>query len=246
MGNAIRWLKLEISKVSIDISEAEAKADLCDAIDTFIRERITVADTVIATTASSKIQHGDVVLTFAKSSIVQQTLLAAHDAGTKFRVIVVDTRPLFEGKCLARALASRGLEVQYTLLHGVNHVIKDATKVFLGAHAMMSNGRLFSRAGTAIVAMTATEADVPVIVCAESVKFTEKVALDSIVTNEIAPPDELALQPTLQAWKDTPNLQLLNLMYDVTPAEYIKMVITEYGSLPPSSVPVVHRLSTNT
>jgi translation initiation factor eIF-2B subunit delta len=41
-----------------------------------------------------------------------------------------------------------------------------------------------------------------------------------------------------------PNLQLLNILYDVTPAEYVNMVITEYGSLPPSSVPVVHRIST--
>jgi len=50
----------------------------------------------------------------------------------------------------------------------------------------------------------------------------------------------------LSKWQETPNLQLLNLMYDLTPAEYINMVITEYGSLPPSSVPVVHRLSTDT
>ena len=34
-------------------------------------------------------------------------------------------------------------------------------------------------------------------------------------------------------------------MYDVTPAEYVDMVITEMGSLPPSAVPIVHRMSTN-
>ena len=104
--------------------------------------------------------------------------------------------------------------------------------------------------GSAIVAMMAKEADVPVIICCESIKFTDKVALDSIVTNEVAPPDELIIQgkaaTALNSWHDLPNLQLLNPMYDVTPAEFITMVITEYGSLPPSSVPVVHRLSTNT
>ena len=98
--------------------------------------------------------------------------------------------------------------------------------------------------------MMAKEADVPVIVCCESIKFTDKVALDSIVTNEVAPPGELLVQgkaaTALTNWQDLPNLQLLNPMYDVTPAEFINMVITEYGSLPPSSVPVVHRLSTNT
>jgi translation initiation factor eIF-2B subunit delta len=49
----------------------------------------------------------------------------------------------------------------------------------------------------------------------------------------------------LKDWKDTPNLQLLNIMYDVTPAEYVDMVVTEMGSLPPSAVPIVHRMSTN-
>ena len=249
MGNAIRWLKVEISDVDPDTPEQNAKHDLCDAIDNFIRERITVADQVIALSAAEKVQDGDVILTFAKSSIVQQTLVEAHRRGTKFRVIVIDSRPLFEGKHLARALADLGLEVQYSLIHAIGHAVKDATKVFLGAHAMMSNGRLYSRVGTAIVAMMAKEADVPVIVCCESVKFTDKVALDSIVTNEVAPPDELTIAgdntTSLSKWRDTPNLQLLNLMYDVTPPDYINMVVTEYGSLPPSSVPVVHRLSTN-
>lgn len=250
MGNSIRWLKVEISGVDPDTPESEAKADLCSAIDGFIREKITVADQVIALSATEKIIDGDVILTFAKSSIVQQSLDQAFRQGKKFRVIVVDSRPLFEGKNLVRALANIGLEVQYTLIHAISHAIKDVTKVFLGAHAMMSNGRLYSRAGNAIVAMTAKDHDIPVIVCCESVKFTDKVALDSFVTNEVSPPEELVLQgkssTTLSKWREIPNLQLLNLMYDLTPAEYISMVITEYGFLPPSSIPVVHRLSTNT
>ncbi|KAI9678617.1 MAG: Eukaryotic translation initiation factor 2B, subunit 4 delta, 67kDa [Caeruleum heppii] len=260
MGNAIRWLKLEVSSVDKDTPEEEAKSGLCAGIDNYIREKITVADRVIANSAGEKIKDGDVILTFAKSSLVQQTLVGAHARGVRFRVVVVDARPLFEGRHLARALASVGLEVQYSLLHGIGHAIKDASKVFLGAHAMMSNGRLYSRVGTATVAMMAHAADIPVIVCAESIKFTERVALDSIVTNEIAPADELVpfashITPSggevkngspLASWHDNANLRLLNVLYDVTPAEYVKMVITEYGSLPPSSVPVVHRLSTNT
>lgn len=259
MGNAIRWLKLEISHVDISTRDSDAKNHLCASIDNFIRERITVADQVIATSAAAKIVPGDVILTYAKSSIVLQTLLLAHrnlqrssPASPPFRVILIDSRPLFESRSLARALLAANIPVTYTLLSGLSHAIPSATKVFLGAHAMMSNGRLFSRVGTAAVAMAAHEADLPVIVCCESVKFTERVALDSVVVNEIGDAEELVgaggegAGKGLEKWRDTNNLQLLNLMYDVTPAEYIEMVITEYGSLPPSSVPVVHRLSTNT
>lgn len=248
MGNAIRWLKVGISNVDISTPESQAKSDLCDSIDTYIREKVTVAHQVIANKANEKIEDGDIIMTFAKSSIVERTLVEAFRKGKKFRVIVVDSRPLLEGKNLARALADLGLEVQYSLTHGISHVIRQATKVFLGAHTMMSTG-LYTRVGTALVAMSAKEANIPVIVCCESVKLTERVALDSFVHNEVAPAEELMIQgktsSPLSKWKDVPHLQILNLMYDLTPAEYISMVVTEYGIIPPSSVPVIIRLSTS-
>ena len=164
MGNAIRWLKLEVSKVDINVPDAEAKKGLCEAIDVFIRERVTFADQVIAKSAAEKIKNGDVIMTYAKSSIVQRALIQAHEEGKKFRVIIVDSRPLHEGKHLAATLVGLSMDVKYCLINGLSHNIQDVTKVFLGAHAMMSNGRLFSRIGTALVAMEAYEADKPVIV----------------------------------------------------------------------------------
>jgi translation initiation factor eIF-2B subunit delta len=258
---------------------------LCDWIDNFINEKITLADQAIATSASEKIKDGDVILCYAASNIVRRTLITAHEQGKKFRVSVIDSRPLFEGKHFARALVDAGLEVQYSLINGLAPATKDATKVFLGAHAMTSNGCLYSRVGTALVAMSAKDRargiNIPVIVLCETVKFTDRVALDSIVVNEIADPDELVasekpwkitggdtpaeepkdaksgskskepapapapkvLDP-LENWKTTTNLQVLNIMHDVTPREYIDMVITEMGILPPSAVPTVHRMST--
>ena len=243
MGNAIRWLKLEVSKVDVSVPDAEAKKGLCDAIDVFIRERVTFADQVIARSAADKIKDGDVIMTYAKSSIVQRALVRAHEGGKKFRVIIVDSRPLHEGKHLAAALVKIGMDVKYCLINGLSHNIQDVTKVLLGAHAMMSNGRLFSRIGTALVAMEANEADKPVIVLCETIKFTERVALDSIVHNEIAPADELVIPGgPLEKWGDIKKLQLCNPMYDVTPADYIQMIVTESGNVPPTSVPVLHRL----
>jgi len=236
-------VKLEISKVDIDMSDAEAKQGLCDAIDVFIRERVTFADEVIAQSAAEKIKDADVILTYAKSSIVQKTLVKAFEDGKRFRVIVVDSRPLHEGKHLAAALVRLGMDVKYCLINGLSHNIQEATKIFVGAHAMMSNGRLYSRIGTALVAMEANSADKSVIVLCETIKFTERVALDSIVHNEIAPADELVIpRGPLEKWVDVKNLQLCNPMYDVTPAEYITMIVTESGNVPPTSVPVLHRL----
>jgi translation initiation factor eIF-2B subunit delta len=45
----------------------------------------------------------------------------------------------------------------------------------------------------------------------------------------------------LKEWKNVPELKLLHLMYDVTPPEFIDMVITEVGIVPVTSVPVILR-----
>jgi len=275
MGNAIRWLKKLVVEIDPSMDQQAAKDYLCAEIDRFLRERIAVTDQVIAAAAAAQIRPDAVVLTYAKSAIVEQTLRRAHAAGTSFRVVCLDSRPLFEGRALARSLVHAGIEVEYLPYSGLAYAMQHASLVLLGAHSMLSNGRLMSRVGTAGVAMQAHLRSIPVIVCCESVKFSGKVALDSIVLNEVAPAEELLPAPpqqlfspadsdgglakdkekadgdddeagkvkTLSDWKEIPGLQILNLMYDVTPAEYIRMVICEYGSVPPSSVPVVHRLA---
>ena len=260
-GNAIRWLKVAISAVDISTPEEQAKTDLCNGIDNFIREKISVADQVIAASGAERIKDGDVIMTYAKSSIVEKTLAEAFYQGKRFRVVVIDSHPLYEGRNLARALLDLGVEVQYSLINGLAHVVGPVTKTFLGAHAMMSNGRLYSRLGTAMVAMMAKDVNSPVMVCCESVKVTDRVALDSFVHNEIAPEDELLpfrmpennqssdsdpKSSSLYNWRKTPNLQLLNLMYDLTPAEMIDVVVTEAGSMPPNAIAMVQSLTANT
>ncbi|RMZ75880.1 hypothetical protein DV738_g5228, partial [Chaetothyriales sp. CBS 135597] len=277
-GNAIRWLKKLISTLDPDLAEGDAKKILCQSIDAFIREKVVLADEVISKDAGSRIDDGDVVITYGKSSVVEKTLKEAWQDGRRFKTIVVDSRPLFEGKNLARGLISQGLEVEYASLTSLGEVVKGATKCILGASAMLGNGRLQSRSGTAMVALMCKEvARCPVIVLCESVKFTGKVALDSVVINELGDVDALVEQdrvrvlttrvaPTekqpqpakggkkgkedeeqekkakrgLEGWKEQQNLNLLSLMYDITPSEYIDIVVCELGSLPPSAVPVVN------
>lgn len=98
-GHAIRYLKYEISVTPVDLDEIQSKNHIVSRIDHFVRDRITYATRVIATTlASGKLKDGAVVLTFGKSSVVQQTLIEAWQRGTRFSVIIVDARPLCEGE----------------------------------------------------------------------------------------------------------------------------------------------------
>ncbi len=121
---------------------------------------------------------------------------------------------------------------------------RKVTKVFLGAHTVLSNGALFSRAGTALVAMAAHAKHIPVIVLCESYKFSDRVQLDSFVYNELAPTKELDLDriEVDKAFGKTNgekyfDYRKLNLMYDVTPSKFVDLCISEIGLLPTSAVP---------
>lgn len=247
MGNAIRFLKNRIAKLALNLSESEAKANLCSDIDRFIYEKIILADKVIVRHATTKIRDGDVLLTYGSSSVVEMILLYAHELGKKFRVVVVDSRPKLDGQKLLCRLVGKGLSCTYTHINAVSYIMPEVTRVFLGAASVLSNGTVYSRVGTACVAMVAHAFKVPVLICCEAYKFHERVQLDSICSNELGDPDIISKVPGsmyvnhLHNWTNKENLQLLNLLYDATPSDYVSMIITDYGMVPPTSVPVIVR-----
>ncbi|XP_062204338.1 probable translation initiation factor eIF-2B subunit delta isoform X2 [Phragmites australis] len=247
MGNAIRFLKNRIAKLPLTLSESEAKASLQSDIDGFINGKIIVADKVIVSHAITKIRDDDVLLTYGSPSVVEMIFDHAHELGKKFRVAVVDSRPNLEGQRLLRRLVAKGISCTYTHINAVSYIMHEVTRVFVGASSVLSNGTIYSRVGTASVAMVAHAFQVPVLVCCEAYKFHERVQLDSICFNELGDPDAISRVPGgdnlshLKNWVDIKNLQVLNLKYDITPSDYVSMLITEYGMLPPTSVPVVLR-----
>ncbi|KAI5062229.1 hypothetical protein GOP47_0022768 [Adiantum capillus-veneris] len=247
MGNAIKFLKTRIANLQISLSESDAKSRLIFEIDRFIQYKIDFADKEITKHAVTKIKDGDVLLTYASSCVVEMIILCAFELGRKFRVVIVDSRPKLEGKGLLRRLLGRGISCTYTHINAVSYIMQEVTKVFLGASSILSNGTVYSRVGSAAVAMVANAFHVPVMVCCETYKFHERVQLDSICFNELGDPDALVKVPgkkdpsELEGWSQNSHLQLLNLTYDATPADYVSMIITELGMVPPTSVPVILR-----
>jgi len=245
MGNAIRYVKRQISTTAALKSEGEAKRHLYDMIDRFVDENVELAGKAISEQAGNKIApRGDVLLTFGASSLVARILLDAHAQGKQFRVIVLDARPHCEGLHTLRRLASAGVKVSYLLVSAAPYVMPEVTKVLLGAHALLANGNVMSRVGASQVSLVARAHNVPVLVCCETYKFCERVQTDSFVFNELGDPEDLvsSSSSSIANWRDKNKLFLLNLRYDVTPADLVTAVITELAVLPCTSVPVVLRV----
>ncbi|CAN1241249.1 Translation initiation factor eIF-2B subunit delta [Linum perenne] len=233
MGNAIRFLKNQIGKLPWMLSESEAKETVVADIGRFIEEKIILADKMIVEHAVTEIRDGDVLLTYGSSSVVEMILLNAHELGKKFQVVVIDSRPKTEGRWLLRKLVEKGLSCTYTHLNAISYAMHKVTRVFLGASAVLSNGSVYSRVGTACIAMVAHSFSVPVLMCCETYKFHKRVQLNSICYNELGDPGVLAKVQEreeikyLDGWTTASNLQLLNLIYDVTPPDYVSFIITE-------------------
>ncbi|XP_077148079.1 translation initiation factor eIF2B subunit delta isoform X1 [Ranitomeya variabilis] len=246
MGNAIKYIKKEISNISSQKGEEEAKKHLYLCIDGFIHEKIRLAAQAIAKSAAEKISEDDVILVYGCSSLVTFTLCEAHNSGKRFRVIVVDSRPKLEGRETLRRLVNCGIHCTYILITAISYILPEVSKVFLGAHALLANGYVMSRVGTSQIALIAKAHNVPVLVCCETYKFCEKVQTDSFVSNELDDPDDLIVtrkgRCPLKDWDKNTSLRLLNLVYDVTPPDLVDLVITDLGMIPCTSVPVVLRV----
>jgi translation initiation factor eIF-2B subunit delta len=72
----------------------------------------------------SKIVDGDVILTYARSSVVELLLQSAQAHRISFRVIVVDSRPMLEGRQLLQRLSSAGVECTYVMLSAISYIMR--------------------------------------------------------------------------------------------------------------------------
>ncbi|KFA81624.1 hypothetical protein S40288_07565 [Stachybotrys chartarum IBT 40288] len=228
MGNAVRWLKLQISKIDIDLPDTEAKKLLRESIDNFVSERIQLADLVIEEATAGMIENDEVVLTYAHHHLVQRSLLRAKSDGKDFSVILVEDPFERIGLQHAKSLSSAGIPVTYVTDFGALRLhLRRASRVLLAAEAMFSNGAMYARAGTSDIAVNATDLGVRVVALCETINFTERVSIDSLTYNEIDP--------------GRCTDEEFRLLFDTTRDKFISVVVTELGCASPTSVPAILR-----
>jgi translation initiation factor eIF-2B subunit delta len=125
--------------------------------------------------------------------------MEAHDKKMKFRVIIADAGPEYEGRQLVKTLSSYGIKVTYVLLSGLSFLIDKVTKVFIGASSVLSNGAVIAKIGNSMLTTIARKHQKPVVVFSETYKFSDRVNLDPININEIGNPQALLNQPSIRS-----------------------------------------------
>lgn len=184
----------------------------------FVR-RMKEAAPRVAEHAARLIRDGAGVLTHSYSSAVLGAFRAAHAAGTRFRAICTESRPLCEGAALAARLAGEGIESTLIVDAAAASLLRETSLVLVGADAVSQHG-VVNKTGTALIAIAAAALGVPVYALCGPEKF---------LPPEYDLPPEPAKDPREILAEPPPNLTVVNYYFELTPLEYFAGLVTEDG-----------------
>ncbi len=183
-----------------------------------------------------RIKDGDVLMTHCNSSAAIAVIKTAWDMGKRIHVYATETRPRFQGRITAGILLKHGIPVTMIVDDAARYFMKDIDKVIVGADAVTANGAVVNKIGTSMIALAAKESNVRTFVAAETYKFSPETMIGEVVAIEQRSTDEVISDSEL---RQLPRVEVKNPSFDVTPPEYIDLIITEKGIIPPQGAILV-------
>ena len=171
------------------------------------------------------------VATYSYSSTVVRALTQGRErlAG----VLCSESRPGYEGRAMARALAKAKIPVLFLTDAGLSARIEEAWIFVTGADAVLSGG-FINKVGTRMLASRALEASRQVWVLADTTKFVPEVIAARFVRPwlRVGKPG-----PRVEIWKRPPaGVFVLNTYFERTPYSHGIRILTERGWMTPQAV----------
>lgn len=214
-----------------------AKTNLEDRARDFVR-RSEEAVSRIGIMGSRHIRDGDVVLTHCNSEAALSCILHAHEQGMDIEVYATEVRPRNQGHLTIKTLSDAGIKTNFIVDSAARHFMKEVDLCITGADAITVNGSVINKIGTSQIALAAHEARVSFLVAAETYKFAPCTIVGERILIEERSPDEV-LSPEMR--KELKNVTVRNPTFDITPADYVDLIITEAGVFPPEMAYTVIR-----
>jgi ribose 1,5-bisphosphate isomerase len=161
---------------------------------------------------------------------------AAHRAGKEIRVIATESRPRYQGLTTIRMLEELGISTELIVDSAVRMVMNEVDLVVVGADVIAANGTLVNKIGTGQIALCAHEARTCFMVAAETYKFSPLTIL-----GELVPIEERDQEEVLADISKYVHVRVRNQAFDITPRQYIDVICTEVGLIPPEMSYVIIR-----
>ncbi|MHC1626086.1 MAG: ribose 1,5-bisphosphate isomerase [Methanoculleaceae archaeon] len=234
LPNAVRFVICGLDGAT---SVEEAQEAIRDRAGRFIRSSEEAVER-IGEIGAKHITDGDVILTHCNSRAALSCIMKAHEEGKEITVYATEVRPRNQGLLTIRALNSAGIRTNYIVDSAVRYFMNEIDLVITGTDAVAVNGAVVNKIGTSQVALAAHEARTPFVVAAETYKFAPLTVLGELISIEERSPDEVLPDATAA---ELPYVTVRNPAFDVTPAGYIDLIITEVGAVPPQMAYIIIR-----
>jgi methylthioribose-1-phosphate isomerase len=161
---------------------------------------------------------------------------AAHFAGRGVQVVADETRPFLQGARLTTWELQRDAIPVTLITDSMAGYIMSQGRidlVIVGADRIAANGDVANKIGTYSVAILAKEHAIPFYVAAPLSTIDRSIASGAEIPIEQRPGDEVRKVGVQQI--TAPEIEVENPAFDVTPARYIRGIITEAGvAMPPN------------
>jgi ribose 1,5-bisphosphate isomerase len=223
LRNAVSIVMKGVEKES---SVSELKKRVTTSAENFIAKSESALG-IIAEIGSKRIKDQNVILTHCNSSAAVSTIIKAHTDGKNIQVYATESRPKRQGYITVRELVKHGIPTTLIVDSAVRYVMPKVDLVVVGADTIASNGAVINKIGTSQIALCAHEARVPVMVCAETYKFSHETMVGELVEIEERDVNEIVNQ------EEFPDVKLFNPVFDATPPEYVDVIVTEEGVISP-------------
>ncbi len=209
-----------------------SKDALLEAIDRY-EDEVLDAEKKIADYGARRVPDGGTIITHCHSTTVVSVLRRAKELGKSFRVVVTETRPLYQGKLTAKDLLAAGIHVTYVVDSAAYIFMQDADLYITGADAITSDGYVVNKIGTALMAVAADRFNVPYYVAASTLKYDPVTAAGFPEIIEERDPSEV-VDPS-----ELPGADIRNPAFDVTPPDLVDGIISEIGIYSPQIFPAM-------
>jgi ribose 1,5-bisphosphate isomerase len=199
------------------------------AVERFRKQRDQAA-AKIAQLASTRLRKYRTVLTYSYSSTVLAALTAAARPGRGGksrleRVILSESRPLYEGRVLAERLAEKGIAVTLVIDAALGREVPQADAVVVGADTVLERAYV-NRLGTLVLQEYARTERKPFYVVADTSKF---------LPPALAPFHRIEEKPPQEVWRDPPKgVTVFNRYFQIIPFERQVILLCERGMMPPA------------
>jgi len=176
--------------------------------------------------SSQLIQEKSTIITHSYSSTVKEAIKLLKRKDVK--VIVTESRPLYEGRKLATELLS--FEIPFTLIidSAIGYFTSEADVALVGADSILSDGSIVNKTGTYLLALAAKESNIPFYVVCEIYKFDIK--------NYLGVNVELEEKEGTEIVEALSGINTRNIYFDITPPKLVTKIITDKRSFKPTEI----------